>query len=178
VSFFETIHEEAARQQLRFVVIGGLAVNHYGYTRETGDLDFLISKIDQARWLEMLLGFGYTIFQNGESFIQLSQPEDNAWPVDLMLVEEKTFAVIFHDRKDSNLYGINTFVPSLEHLLALKLHALKNTRINRFLRDYLDVENLARINKVDIQSKNIRELFLKYGTLDLYEKISRALIEQ
>jgi len=160
---------------LRLVIIGGLAVNYYGYSRETGDLDILASKADKDQWLKMFAGLDYTIYQDGGNFIQLSQPENNAWPVDLMLVEEKTFSPIFHAGQNADLYGIKTTVPSLEHLLALKLHALKNTRANRFLKDYLDVENLVRINKVDIRSKNIRELFSKYGTIDLYEKLSRSL---
>jgi hypothetical protein len=38
VSFFVALHEAARERQLRFLVIGGLAVNHYGYSRETADL--------------------------------------------------------------------------------------------------------------------------------------------
>jgi hypothetical protein len=42
----------------------------------------------------------------------------------------------------------------------LKLHALKNARLNRFLKDFLDVENLIRINKLDVASDNIKQLFI------------------
>jgi hypothetical protein len=44
----------------------------------------------------------------------------------------------------------------------------------QFLKDFLDVENLIRVNKVDIGSEKVRELFLKYGSVDLYEKLSQA----
>jgi hypothetical protein len=47
--------------------------------------------------------------------------------------------------------------------------------LGRFLKDFLDVENLIRINRLDVQSENIRQLFAKYGTMDLYEKVSAAL---
>jgi len=82
---------------------------------------------------------------------------------------------MFAAATSADLFGVKTKVPSLEHLIALKLHALKNTRAQRFLKDFLDVENLIRINQLDIKSKTIRDLFEKYGTPDLYEKISRAL---
>jgi predicted nucleotidyltransferase len=175
VSFFATIHEEAVRRKLRFLVIGGLAVNHYGYARETADLDFFISRDDRAGWMKLLHDFGYTSHNDGGNFIQFNPPAQNAWPVDLMLVQEKTFSPILEASQAADLFGVRTHVPSLEHLLALKLHALKNTRMSRFLKDFLDVEYLIRLNRLDIQSKNIRELFEKYGTPDLYEKVSRSL---
>lgn len=175
MSFFATIHEEAARRKLRFLVIGGLAVNHYGYSRDTSDLDFFISQSDRAEWMKLLHDFGYASHNDGGNFIQYNPPAQNAWPVDLMIVQEKTFSPILIASRDADLFGVKTRVPSLEHLIALKLHALKNTRMSRFLKDFLDVEYLIRINQLDIQSKNIRALFDKYGTPDLYDKISRSL---
>lgn len=175
MSFFATIHDAARDQQLRFLVIGGLAINYYGYSRDTADLDFFVSQTDRTAWLKFLSDLRYTVYHDGGSFIQFTQPHDNAWPVDLMLVKEKTFGVIFNASVDADLYGIKTRVPSLEHLIALKLHALKNTRAHRFLKDFLDVENLIRINRLDIRSENLRNLFAQHGTPDLYEKLSRSL---
>jgi len=91
------------------------------------------------------------------------------------LVREKTFQPMFAASREVDLYGTHSRIPSLEHLLALKIHALKNTRLHRFLKDFLDVENLIRINQLDIKSENVRQLFLKYGTVELYEKVSRSL---
>lgn len=175
MSFFSAIHEEARKRRLRFLVIGGLAVNHFGFSRDTADLDFFVSQDEKQPWLEVLSEFGYEKYHDGGAFIQYAAPEKSAWPVDLMLVQEKTFAPIFTASEKANLFGVETRVPSLEHLLALKLHALKNTRAHRFLKDFLDVENLIRINKLEIKSDKIRELFDKYGTRDVYEKVSRAL---
>ena len=175
MSFLAAIHRETENQQLRFLVIGGLAVNHYGYARETGDFDMLVNRDDRARWLELFAGLGYAIHHDGGNFIQFSSPPESAWPVDLMLVREASFEPMFQAGKEVNLYGALVRVIALEHLLALKLHALKNARVHRFLKDFLDVENLIRINQLDIQSPNLRDLFLKYGTLDLHEKMSRSL---
>jgi predicted nucleotidyltransferase len=175
VSFFATIHEEAARRKLRFLVIGGLAVNHYGYSRDTSDLDFFISQSDRADWMKLLHDFGYASHNDGGNFIQYNPPAQNAWPVDLMIVQEQTFSPILTASRDADLFGVKTRVPSLEHLIALKLHALKFTRMSRFLKDFLDVEYLIRLNRLDVRSKNIRALFDKYGTPDLYDKISRSL---
>ena len=89
-----------------------------------------------------------------------------------MLVQEATFQPMHRAAVEVDLFGALVLVPTLEHLLALKLHALKHSHLGRYLKDYLDAENLIRINHVDMRAENIRQLFLKYGTLELYEKLS------
>ena len=175
MKLFEAIDTETRKYNLRFLVIGGLAINLYGYSRDTADLDFLISQTDRIQWLDLFTRLRYVVFHDGGNFIQLSSTEHTAWPVDLMLVRTETFQPMLDASREVDLYGTNSRIPSLEHLLALKLHVLKNTRMHRFLKDFLDVENLIRINKLDIKSENIRQLFAKYGTLELYEKVSNAL---
>lgn len=91
MSLFETISAETKKRDLRFLVIGGLAVNFYGYSRETGDLDLLIHRDSKEQWLTLFSGLNYAVYQEGDGFLQLSPPKDSAWPVDLMLVRENTF---------------------------------------------------------------------------------------
>jgi predicted nucleotidyltransferase len=178
VNLFETIDSETRKRHLQFLIIGGLAINQYGFSRETADLDLLVCVDDRAKWFELFATFGYGIFNDGGNFVQFSPPEQSAWPVDLMLVQQKTFKPMCDAGREVDFYGVAARIPSLEHLLALKLHALKNARLHRFLKDFLDVENLIRINQIDIGSENMRQLFLRYGTIELYEKISRSLASE
>ena len=87
MNLFETIDVETRKLQLQFLIIGGLAINQYGYSRETADLDILASRDDREKWLGLFAKFGYGIFNDGGNFIQLSPPEQSAWPVDFMLVD-------------------------------------------------------------------------------------------
>ena len=64
--------------------------------------------------------------------------------------------------------------PSLEHLVALKLHVLKQNLPHRMLGDMDDVINLLLVNRVDLRQEKWRQLFVKYGSLELYEKVLRA----
>ena len=175
MKFFETIDTETRKRNLRFLVIGGLAVNLYGYSRDTADLDLLIRVPDRETWLGLFSELGYTIHKDAGVFLQLLPPKQGAWPVDLMLVQEGTFATMFTASHEEDLYGTRSRIPSLEHLIALKLHALKNGRFERFLKDFLDTENLILINGLDIKTENMRQLFAKYGTMELYDKVSRSL---
>ena len=42
------------------------------------------------------------------------------------------------------------------------------------LKDFQDLEGLILENHLDPKSEKIRDLFVKYGTLDLHEKIVRS----
>lgn len=174
MGFFDQLSEAAQNRALDFLVIGGLAVSFYGYSRETADLDLLIRQTDRQPWGELLSGLGYVLEHDGGTFAQFAPPQQGKWPVDLMLVREPTFAPMLAQSRHVDLYGARLRIPSVAHLLALKLHTLKHTRGQRFLKDFLDVEGLVRLNRLDLRSEKVRELFLKYGNLELYEKVVRA----
>jgi hypothetical protein len=156
---------------LRFVVIGGYAVNAHGYTRATFDVDFLIQKEDRAAWIERLLGRELRIFRESENFVQFAQPEGD--PLDLMLVRHETFEQFWRASEIRSVGSLQVRVPALDHLLALKLHALKQQSRHRTFKDADDVETLVRLNKVDLTTSRYEELFLKYGSREIYETIKR-----
>jgi predicted nucleotidyltransferase len=94
-----------------------------------------------------------------------------------MLVNASTFAKMVYEAETDTLEGQIVKLPSLDHLLALKLHALKNARGIRVLKDMDDVANLITNNRIDVRSTQFRELVLKYGTAELYEKLSSLCTE-
>jgi len=91
---------------------------------------------------------------------------------------DKTFEKIFAVAAEEEMYGTRLKIPILDHLLALKLHALKHGHIGRHMKDHLDLEGLIRVNHLDIKSEKMRTLFLKYGNLNIYEQVSRATESQ
>ena len=70
--------------------------------------------------------------------------------------------------------GARCKVPKLQHLIALKVHALKHSHIGRFLKDFQDVVGLIQVNRLDVASAEVKEIFERYGNTDLYEKVVRA----
>jgi hypothetical protein len=64
-------------------------------------------------------------------------------------------------------------VPSLRHLLALKCHALKTTPAHRVLKDLQDVTTLVDANRLDVRDEQFKQLVLKYGHAELYERLVR-----
>ncbi|MBI3416919.1 MAG: hypothetical protein HY043_16635 [Verrucomicrobia bacterium] len=174
MGLFQTIHLEASKRELQFLVIGGLAVNFHGYSRDTADLDLLVRQELRDKWIKLFSKLGYKLFSDQPAFCQLAPPKVGTWPVDLMFVRKATFDEFFRFGITVEMFGERLLIPNLEHLIALKLHALKHGRIERYLKDYLDVEGLVRVNQINLRQEKVRELFLKYGTLDVYEKVSRT----
>ena len=174
MGLFHQVNEESRKRKLEFLVIGGLAVNMHGIARDTADLDLLVRQESRQDWMKLFSELGYTVAGEKAAFCQFDPPEAGAWPVDLMFVGESSFREFFKFSVSVEMFGERLLIPTLEHLIALKLHALKHGHIGRSLKDYLDIEGLVRVNKIDLGEEKVRELFLKYGTLDVYEKISRT----
>jgi hypothetical protein len=74
----------------------------------------------------------------------------------------------------TELGGVEVLVSSLAHLLALKLHVLKQD-LPLCTPGALDVIiNLVSINALDLREEHWRELFEKYGSPELYRRVRQA----
>jgi len=131
----------------------------------------LIRKEERAAWLSALEEAGFTLFRDGGNFLQLTQPEGWRWPLDLMLVSQTTFAPMLATARPAQVGETGFQIPSLEHLLALKFHVLKQEIPGRGFKDLMDVLTLAECNGVDLRSDRIRELCEQFGSTKVYERV-------
>lgn len=163
----------ARDRDLPFLLIGGYAVNIHGYSRVTNDLDVLIRRAQLDQWTELLNEAGYKLVHEGQTFVQFESSEP-ATPVDLMLVNDQTFEKL--QARVHSLEEEGTTIPfvCVQHLIALKIHVLKQDLEHRRMKDFLDVVELVRANKIDLQSTEMREIFERYGSEDLYRRIKLA----
>ncbi len=168
---FELLDRESKARDLRLLIIGGYALNAHGYSRFTSDVDFIIPKEDRGRWLKVLAEIGYQVQYDGGNFLQLSTQDTSLCKVDLMLVNERSFVGMFETAQTTELGGKNFQVPSLDHLIALKLHVLKQGLSHRVIKDFTDVTTLLEINGIEARSDRFRLLCEKYGSKEIYEKI-------
>jgi predicted nucleotidyltransferase len=167
---------KAEEKGLRFIVIGGHAVNAYGERRQTGDLDILVREADRQLWERILTSMEYTLFHRHRAFLQYKPPVLEVWPIDIMLVDDRTFDGLFAESQEVNFGGThNVSIPSIEHLIALKLNVLKQVGKARELKDLADIVALVKIGRLDVKDGKFRLLCEKYGTRNLYEKIVDAV---
>jgi hypothetical protein len=170
----EKICELAAKRGLPVLLIGGHAVIAHGHPRNTFDIDFVIEIKAQRAWRGLLEGLGYTLHAETRTFFQMQPSDEQTLPVDVMMVNEPTFAKMLALAKECSALPPDARVVSLEHLLALKCHAIKHGHPGRVGKDVDDVLGLVRANQLDVTSSDWQEIFLKYGPPELYEKLRKA----
>ena len=174
MNIFEILNQKSREAGLSFLVIGGHAVNAHGYERQTADLDILVQSANSERWKNLLSGLGYSLFEEHDNFAQFTPPKTGFWPVDLMFVNEQTFSKINTESIEVKMQGTAVRILSVEHLIALKMHALKHTHPRRELKDLLDVVNLVELNHMDLGGEKFRQLCERYGNEKIRDKIIAA----
>ena len=128
MNIFEQIAAAAEREGLAVLVIGGHAVNAYGYTRTTLDVDVLVSVETFPEWQAVFESAGYRWAGQTETFARLDAPvtDPPSLPVDVMLVSGETFSKLYADQKLLDFGGTLLPVPKPLNLIALKLHTMRN----------------------------------------------------
>jgi hypothetical protein len=171
MEILQSIHDAASKARVRFLLIGGHALNVHGVSRSTGDLDLMVEAQDTDFWKQLLGQLGYDIFNQSSGFIQSKHPSIAAWPVDLMLVNQDTMTKALRDSVNTTAFGPSVPVASLASLIAMKLHALKFVDEVRALKDQSDLLSLLELATIALDSETFRQLCLRYGTLEWYERI-------
>jgi hypothetical protein len=175
-TIFHLISAVSKKEGVSCVIIGGFAINYYKVTRATADVDFLITREDFNKILVFLEKAGYKEDYTQKVFTRfISGDRASLMDVDFMFVGKETLAGIVKDGKKVTIADQEFIVPSLDHLIALKLHSLKHNFKIRESKDLPDIVDLIRINKIDYKSREFKELCFKYGTEEIYHKIAERM---
>ena len=164
---------ELMRQHnLPALLIGGHAVTAHGHPRATFDVDLVVPRGEADRWVEALDELGYRVGERNRNFIQL---ENSVFygtpPIDFMLVEKEVFQRL--DRWKSGKGVIP--VPSVEAIIAMKLHAIRQPAREDVEKDWGDVMALIRLHGLTLDADAFSAMVMKHGGKEGYEKIRREL---
>ena len=169
---FKEFSVEFERAKIPFLLIGGYAVNAYGYSRTTQDVDFMIVSSDFDKAKQILQRCGYRQYVQKDLCARFVDHEREWPPLDLVFVEQETFQNILKEARGVEVLGRKLFVPSAEHLIALKLHAVKNDP-KREAKDLNDIFELIKAQGLDVGSTKFKNFCLKFGNADLFERIKK-----
>ncbi|SNS95707.1 Nucleotidyl transferase of unknown function [Ekhidna lutea] len=144
------LYEESCRlftkYQVRFVIIGGFAVNFWGYNRSTGDLDFLIDhETDNLEKLYLALDkLGFLIDNEAKGEIskgELIQFSNSHHVIELLfkINIDKEFELIHRDSKYSKFGDVEVPFIDFDDLILEKVKSKRPKDLN-------DVYELKRIN--------------------------------
>ena len=171
LKFVQHLSIAAHERNLNALLIGGHAVNLHGVSRYTEDFDFLIDRETLPSWRQMLAAMDFRRFREGPSFEQFSRDGTGPKRLDLMLVNAATFEKLAQRSISLPEPSESLRIVCAEHLIALKLHALKQDLEHRRLRDFLDVVEVLQKNQLDLEGAEMKEVFEKFGTPELYRKV-------
>lgn len=68
MGFFQELSTISTELRLRFLIIGGHAVNLHGYSRVTQDIDLLVCRDELAEWKKALERLGYSLSMKRQPF--------------------------------------------------------------------------------------------------------------
>ena len=155
-------------------MIGGHALNMRGISRNTHDLDLMVRRADLGFWMKRLGSMGYAAFNQTSAFVQFKAPDITAWPIDLMLVDDSTFEKACASATLEQYGEVQVLTASTLHLVAMKLHALKNEPAHRFKKDEGDLLGLLDLLHISTGSEEFKQLCEKYGSLRIYERLKKS----
>lgn len=159
---------------LRCLIIGGYALAHHGHIRPTMDVDFLARRVDRPDWHARLAAAHMVLASATSAFSQFN-PVGEGEGLDLMWVDDPTFDAMERAGGVADFDGRPGRVVGLDHLLALKLHALRHASAERGSKDAADIEWLLRRHGISLDDGHYKDWFLRYGGATLHESFQRIL---
>lgn len=159
------------------VLVGGFAVGYHRFVRQTLDVDLMIADGDFSRIKKPLEQIGYRSYDETDAFARFEDPSERLMDLDLLFVDAETMKKIVDSGKAVVIAEERFLIPSLEHLISMKLHAIKQAPKYREMKDLLDIAVLVRENGIDVGSTAFRERCLEFGSPEIYNRIRTALGE-
>lgn len=142
-------------------VVGGLGLHAYGSTRTTQDLDVVTDTRAQPKTIAFLESMGYETLHASEGYSNHLHADSAFGRIDVVYVGGETSRLLFAGcRERFQLGGKPVPVPRAEHLIAMKVQAIKNDSSRR-LRDLADIAYL--LERPDIDRAEVAGYFVRAG---------------
>ncbi len=175
MDLFESVGNLSEQLGLPVLLIGGHAVNFYGYNRTTLDVDFLIAVDGFPAWRAGFESIGYKWIGQTENFVRLEPPDPALFPIDVMLVAPETFQKLYAERVECLIGTARLNFPKPLHLIALKLHAMKNPGRLAQGKDLLDILNLVSLCKIDTERQDFQGVLDRYANEEIRNLVLRSI---
>jgi Uncharacterised nucleotidyltransferase len=165
------IGERLEREGQPFALVGGLGLATFGITRATMDLDLLVSARAQDAVVALMEELGYETLHRSSGYSNHQHPDEAFGRVDFIYVRGDTERKIFAGAsRREGPDGGEVLVPRPEHLVAMKVVAMKNDPARR-LQDLADIAKLLALEGID--RSEVRATFERHGMLGSWDELER-----
>jgi hypothetical protein len=165
----QTVAGIQQEKRIPCLLIGGFAVNEYGYSRNTLDIDFMIAAPQLPALKSEMRQSGFTQISEHANVTFFSRPDDSL-RIDLLTVDENTMTRLASRSENRTLYGSPVQIPCLHDLLAMKIFALRSKPEKRKEKDLPDIAYLSVLNDLNFTT-DLLPLCEQYGSPEVAEWI-------
>jgi predicted nucleotidyltransferase len=154
-----------------FAVCGAFALQAYGLARATQDLDFVVPLEAQEQLVAFMESRGYETLHRSRGFSNHLHADPERGRVDFIYVHGSTSRKVFAEARPYAIAGgVQVRVPSPEHLVAMKVQAMKEDPTRTF-KEMADLEFLLRVP--GIREDAVRSHFERHGLLERFHELKR-----
>lgn len=171
---FDVVSKQLPQEGVDFLMIGGHAVNHYGYSRATVDVDFMITAHDVPAVREVMKEAGFSNVSESENVIFFGHPE-NPHRVDFLKIDRDSMQELMESAGQIDYCGFSLKVPGITDLIAMKLHALAHGSPQRREKNLPDILHLAAECSMDPESLHV--LCDKYANDETFALLEQRMTE-
>lgn len=156
---------------VRYAVIGGVALATYGLFRTTLDLDLLVESSAQDEIVQFLESIGYKTLHRSSGYSNHRHPDPNWGSIDFVYVGGETSRSLFEDLElRPGPRGLRIPLPQPEHLVALKIVAMKNDPARRS-QDMADIRFLLHLPDTDRTA--VKDYFDRHGMSEQFDELEK-----
>jgi hypothetical protein len=155
----------------RYAVIGGVALASYGLHRSTLDLDLAVESAAQDEIVRFLESLGYRTLHRSSGYSNHRHPDPRLGSLDFVYVGGDTSRSLFEGlRRLAGPRGLQIPLPRPEHLVALKVVAMKNDPTRRS-QDLADIRFLLQLPGTD--RHEIKGYFDRHGMSEQFDELEK-----
>jgi hypothetical protein len=134
------------------------------------DVDVLIARDDHEVLERTLAAGGFSQKEEGPNFARYASDAASKPGIDVLYVDGATFATLWGSGVPLIRAEHEFRAPDLPHLIALKLHAVRNNP-RRAFRDLRDISELPRVNPGAITDEDLKELCDRFGPANVFPRL-------
>ena len=172
---FDVVANNLPAAGVECLLVGGFAVNHYGYTRSTLDVDLMIVAEQKERVRQVMMQAGFTNVATHEN-VTFFNRSGSPLRIDFLNTDGATMTKMLERAAWSEFCSQRVRVPALTDLLAMKLFALSQAPGQRMEKDLPDIAWLAVVNGLDAE-KDLHPLALRFANEAVFRRVREKIEE-
>jgi hypothetical protein len=162
MNIFEIVFRQLNDAKIKYLVVGGVAVNLYGYSRFTGDLDILVLLEEEnlKKLDELMKKMGYSeripvslielrdnkkvkewLEQKNLKAYSFIPPKNSLLQIDIIIEESLKFENFYRNKVTKQIDRVNIPIVCLDDLIKMKKKANRD-------QDILDLKSLIELKKL------------------------------